>query len=92
MAAYVQSKGQRFLSKSQISKSLQRINPTDHERQRADTVCAKNPVPYNAAYYGHKLHRDQNDNIKELLKGQLRYEVQPLVASKYYFVQYVWKE
>ena len=51
MAGYIRSKGQ-VLSRSQSRKSLQRINPTDHERRRADTVRVRNPIPYNAAYYG----------------------------------------
>ena len=62
MAGYIRSKGQ-VLSRSQIRKSLQRINPTYHERRRADTVRVRNPIPYNAAYYGHKLHCDQNEKL-----------------------------
>ena len=62
MAGYIRSKGQ-VLSRSQIRKSLQRINPTDHERRRAYTVRVRNPIPYNAAYYGLKLHCDQNEEL-----------------------------
>ena len=62
MAGYIRSKGQ-VLSRSQNRTSLQRINPTDHERRRADTVRVRNPIPYNAAYYGHKLHCDQNEKL-----------------------------
>ena len=64
MAGYIRSKGQ-VLSRSQIRKSLQRINPTDHERRRADTVRVRNPISYNAAYYEHKLriHCDQNEKL-----------------------------
>ena len=62
MAGCIRSKGQ-VLSRSQIRKSLQRINPTDHERRRAATVRVRNPIPYNAAYYGHKLHCDQNERL-----------------------------
>ena len=61
MAGYIRSKGQVLISRSQIRKSHQWINPTDHERRRADTVRARNPIPYNAAYSGHKLHCDQNE-------------------------------
>ena len=61
MAGYIRSKGQ-VLNRSQIRESLQRqrINPTDHQRRR---VRVRNPIPYNAAYYGHKLHCDQNSRI-----------------------------
>ena len=64
MAGYIRSKGQ-VLNRAQIRESLQRqwINPTDHQRRRADTIRVRNPIPYNAAYYGHKLHCDQNENF-----------------------------
>ena len=68
MAGYIRSKGQ-LLSRSQIRKSLQRINPTDHERRRADTVRVRNPILYNAAYYGHKLHCDQNEKLSMIISN-----------------------
>ena len=70
MAGYIRSKGQ-VLNRSQIRKSLQRqwINPTDHQRRRADTVRVGNPIPYNAAYYGHKLHYDQNEKLSILARN-----------------------
>ena len=68
MAGYIRSKGQ-LLSRSQIRKSLQRTNPTDHERRRADTVRVRNPIPYNAAYYGHKLHCDQNEKLSMIISN-----------------------
>ena len=58
-----EAKVMQVLSRSQSRKSLQRINPTDHERRRADTIRVRNPIPYNAAYYGHKLHCDQNEKL-----------------------------
>ena len=70
MAGYIRSKGQ-VLNRSQIRKSLQRqwINPTDHQRRRADTVRVRNPIPYNAACYGHKLHYDQNEKLSILARN-----------------------
>ena len=71
MAGYIRSNGQ-VLSRSQIRdnrESLQRINPTDHERIRADTVRVRNPMPYYAAYYGHKLHCDQNQKLSILARN-----------------------
>ena len=65
MAGYIRSKGQ-LLSRSQIRKSLQRINPTDHEKRRAFSVRVRNPISYNAAYYGHKLHCDQNEKLHSI--------------------------
>ena len=45
MAGYIRSKGQ-VLNRSQIRESLQRqrMNPTDHQRRRADTVRVRNPI------------------------------------------------
>ena len=64
MAGYNRSKDQ-VLNRSQIRESLQRqrINPTDHQRRRADTVRVRNPIPHNEAYYGHKLQCDQNEKL-----------------------------
>ena len=70
MAGYIRSKGQLLSrSHSQIHKSLQRINPTDHERRRADTVRVRDPIPYNAAYYVHKLHCDQNEKLSMIISS-----------------------
>ena len=62
MTGYVRSKGLP-LSGKQVAKSLRRVNPADHARRREDTVRRRNPVPYNALYYGNKLHFDQNEKL-----------------------------
>ena len=62
MTGYVRSKGLP-LSGKQVAKSLRRVNPADHARRREDTVRRRNPVPYNALYYGNKLHCDQNEKL-----------------------------
>ena len=64
MTGYVRSKGLP-LSGRQVAKSLRRVNsnPADHARRREDTVRRRNPVPYNALYYGNKLHCDQNEKL-----------------------------
>ena len=58
VTGYVRSKGLN-LSGRQVSKSVQRVNPVDHNRRREDTVQRRNPVPYNAPYHGNKLHCDK---------------------------------
>ena len=63
MTGFVRSKGLP-LSGKQVAKSLRRVNPADHARRREDTVRRRNPVPYNALYYGNKLHCDQNENLE----------------------------
>ena len=62
MTGYVNSKGYS-LSGSQVSKSLKRVNPENHNRRREDTVRRRNPVPYNSPYYGNKMHCDQNEKL-----------------------------
>ena len=62
MTGYVRNKGLP-LSGKQVAKSLRRVNPADHARRREDTVRRRNPVPYNALYYGNKLHCDQNEKL-----------------------------
>ena len=60
VTGYVRSKGLN-LSGRQVSKSVQRVNPVDHNRRREDTVQRRNPVPYNAPYHGNKLHCDKKN-------------------------------
>ena len=62
MTGYICSKG-FSLSGSQVSKSLRRVNPVNQSRRREDTVRRQNPVPYDAPYYGNKLHCDQNEKL-----------------------------
>ncbi len=62
MAGYLSSRGHR-LSRRQVRESLKRVNPVDHNRRREDIVRRQNPVPYNAPYYGNKLHCDQNEKL-----------------------------
>ena len=62
MKGYLRSKGYN-LSRNQVANALQRVNPTDHERRRKDTVRRRNPIPYHSPYYGNKLHCDQNEKL-----------------------------
>ena len=82
MAGYIRSKGQ-VLNRSQIRESLQRqrINPTDHERRRADTVRVRNAIPYNAAYYGHKLHCDQKEKLSRYGCKLFAFKFQPCMDA-----------
>ena len=58
MTGYINSKGRR-LSRRQVRESLKRVNPVDHNQR----VRRQHPVPYNAPYYGNKLHCDQNEKL-----------------------------
>ena len=70
MAGYIRSKGQ-VLNRSQIRESLQRqrINPTDHQRRRADST-------YNAAYYGH-----QNEKLSRYGCTLFAFKFQPCMDA-----------
>ena len=46
-----------------ISASLKRVTPEYHQQRVQLTARLMNPVPYNAAYFGHKIHLDQNEKL-----------------------------
>ncbi|XP_077867488.1 uncharacterized protein LOC144356695 [Saccoglossus kowalevskii] len=43
--------------------SLKRSHPDYYEMRRNNTVRHTNPSPYSAAYFGNKLHVDQNEKL-----------------------------
>ena len=53
------------VSESRISESLKRICPDGHEARRSNTINRVNPTRYQAKYFGHKLHVDQNEKLVE---------------------------
>ncbi len=46
-----------------ISRSLQRVAPTHYQEREQNTAKLLNPVPYQADYFGHKMHLDQNEKL-----------------------------
>jgi len=63
MKGYLQSKGFK-VSESRVAKSLQCVAPEQYESRRQNTLDRVNPVGYVALYFGHKLHIDQNEKLK----------------------------
>lgn len=51
------------MSQQRVGRALQRINPHHHSRRRNTIQRLINPVPYSAAYFGEKLHIDQNEKL-----------------------------
>ncbi|XP_070556173.1 uncharacterized protein [Ptychodera flava] len=62
MLGYLDANGLK-IGRVRLRNSLRRSHPDFHERRRNDTARQTNPVPYYAAYFGHKLHVDQNEKL-----------------------------
>ena len=46
-----------------ISRSLQRVAPTYSRQREQNTAKLLNPVPFQADYFGHMMHLDQNEML-----------------------------
>ncbi len=62
MKGYLVTKGVR-VGENRIGKSLKRVDPCNHLHRVTLTYFRTNPTPYTAAYFGEKLHIDQNEKI-----------------------------
>ena len=51
------------VSQHRIGLSLKRVYPNYHQQRRNTMQRLVNPVPYIAAYFGEKLHIDQNEKL-----------------------------
>ena len=51
------------VSQERVRRSLCRVNPVYHSFRASRTERHTNPIPYNADYFGHKLHIDQNEKL-----------------------------
>jgi hypothetical protein len=47
-------------SEKRIGRALSVVSPIYQAKRNANTARQVNPVPYNAEYFGHKIHLDQN--------------------------------
>ena len=59
MTGFLASKGFK-VSQQRVGVSLRRVNPFHHSRRQNTSF---NPIPYTAAYFGEKLHSDQNEKL-----------------------------
>lgn len=62
MTGFLSSEGFR-ISQQRVGRSLERVNPVHHSHRRKCTHRSINPIPYNAQYFGEKLHVDQNEKL-----------------------------
>ena len=62
MKGYLASKGVN-VGEHSIASSLRRVAPISYERRRHDLIDRTNPIPYEAHYFGHKIHLDQNEKL-----------------------------
>ena len=62
MTGFLASLGFR-VSQQRVGFSLKRVNPCQHWRRQRTLQRLINPVPYTAAYFGEKLHIDQNEKL-----------------------------
>lgn len=51
------------VSEALVDASLKRVCPDGHEARRSNTINRLNPIRYQANYFGHKLHVDQNEKL-----------------------------
>ena len=64
MKGYIDSVlGTLVACETRIGRSLSRVAPVYQQRRKSGTAQLLNPAPYTAAYYGHKLHIDQNKKL-----------------------------
>lgn len=62
MTGLLASSGIR-VSEQRVGESLRRVHPSYQQARRSGTAVLLNPVPYQADYFGHKLHVDQNEKL-----------------------------
>ena len=51
------------VSQKRVGDSLQRTNPGYQHARRTATARKMNTIPYDADYFGHKVHVDQNEKL-----------------------------
>ena len=51
------------ISENRVGKALQRVNPQHHISRRHEMHRLLNPKPYEAYYFGQKIHIDQNEKL-----------------------------
>ena len=62
MTGLLSSKGIR-VSEQRVGEALKVVNPTHHSERQHGLVRHLTPVPYQADYFGHKIHIDQNEKM-----------------------------
>jgi hypothetical protein len=64
MKGYLEARhGEHVASEERVGRSLQRVSPVYHLRRQERSANIRNPRAYQADYFGHKLHIDQNEKL-----------------------------
>ena len=63
MTGYIKQKYGMRIGQNRIGKALATVAPNYHQRRRTTTARLRNPIPYRADYFGHKLHINQNEKL-----------------------------
>ena len=62
MCGYLRSHGVKA-SETLVGQALQDVRPDYHRMRVTKSAVSLNPQPYRAAYFGEKLHIDQNEKL-----------------------------
>ena len=62
MTGLLSSKGLK-ISEQRVGEALKEVNPDYHHERQRGKVQHLTPIPYNADYFGHKVHIDQNEKL-----------------------------
>ena len=62
LEGYFRAEGVNICSK-RIGSCLASVAPFYHQQRLTRTERGTNPLPYYAQYFGHKIHRDQNEKL-----------------------------
>ena len=64
MTGYLRQKYNIVIAEKRVDTALSMVSPQFRAQRRTSTTRAVNLIPYRADYFGHKLHIDQNENLK----------------------------
>ena len=62
--AYLRQKHNVVFAERRVGTTLSMVSPQFRAQRRTLTTTTVNLIPYRADYFGHKLHIDQNENLK----------------------------
>ena len=51
------------VGEGRVRSAMMEVDPVNYARRQVDIARRFNPVPYNAQYFGHKLHIDLNEKL-----------------------------
>ena len=64
ITGYLRQKHNVVIAEKRVDTTLSMVSPQFRAQRRRLTTRAINLIPYRAVYSGHKMHIDQNENLK----------------------------